>query len=75
MTEEITIPPSINQSIKPKRSQIEHKTEHEQITLFGPSWERLGLVLGHFGVHLGVTSHQKQLVFIRFREHSCFGQR
>ena len=56
----------------PKRSQIGHKTEREQITLLGPSWDRLRPVLAPFGVHLGVKHHQQPLFFTGFRDKLVF---
>ena len=57
---------------RPKRFQIEHKTEYEKGTLLGPSWERLGPVLSHFGVHLGVKNNEKLYVLEGFVKNNVF---
>ena len=53
-------------------SKSNTKLSMNKQTLLGPSWDHLGPVLGHFGLHLLVTNHKQPFVFIRFCEHSCF---
>ena len=46
----------------PKRTRIEPKIQHKTRRLSRSPWNRLGPVLGHFGVHLGIKNYQVSLV-------------
>ena len=43
---------------RPKRSKIEHINQHKTRRLSRSSWNRLGLLLGHLGVDLGVKNNE-----------------
>ena len=49
-----------------KRIKIEHKFQHQKRTLSRPSWNRLGPVLGRFGVDFGIKNNENSLFLSGF---------
>ena len=49
--------PKMEPKGSPKQIKIETKNQHEQLSLWGPSWSGLGPVLDRFRTHLGLKNH------------------